>query len=292
MRKLNIIQLMIVAIIFALSLVGCNEEKTTEIPTGGQTSSVWIVVEVNNNGSPNGGLIKLVNNNGNSSMIYQVIITERNTSFYGVVNGTYTLTITHTNYNTYTVNDLQVQDGTVTHRVTLQAKTGGGGGYEIGSTGPAGGLIFYDKCNNTGGWRYLEAAPEKANFFARWGNIPDVKGTQTEIGTGKQNTQLIIAEYHKIPWEKDEECAAKICAEMTVNDYSDWFLPSKDELFLMYENLGKNGLGNFGNSYYFSSSQGGPNNYSFAVWGFHFYYGNWGDVVKPMGTNVRPVRSF
>ena len=31
--------------------------------------------------------------------------------------------------------------------------------YRIGDTGPAGGLIFYDKGNNIGGWRYLEAAP-------------------------------------------------------------------------------------------------------------------------------------
>jgi hypothetical protein len=32
--------------------------------------------------------------------------------------------------------------------------------YKIGDTGPAGGFVFYDKGNNSGGWRYLEAAPE------------------------------------------------------------------------------------------------------------------------------------
>jgi len=31
--------------------------------------------------------------------------------------------------------------------------------YSIGETGPAGGLIFYDKGNNSDGWRDLEAAP-------------------------------------------------------------------------------------------------------------------------------------
>jgi len=34
---------------------------------------------------------------------------------------------------------------------------------ELGDTVPAGGLIFYDKGNNTGGWRYMEAAQQGHN---------------------------------------------------------------------------------------------------------------------------------
>ena len=65
--------------------------------------------------------------------------------------------------------------------------------YRIGETGPAGGLIFYDKGNNLGGWRYLEAAPVEAEYQA----ILSVHGTmvdnaQKEIGTGRRNTQLIV----------------------------------------------------------------------------------------------------
>ena len=32
-------------------------------------------------------------------------------------------------------------------------------GYSIGDTGPAGGIVFYDKGSYSDGWRYMEAAP-------------------------------------------------------------------------------------------------------------------------------------
>jgi hypothetical protein len=43
--------------------------------------------------------------------------------------------------------------------------------YKIGDTGPAGGFIFYDKGYNSGGWRYLEAAPVEAEFQTVWRGI-------------------------------------------------------------------------------------------------------------------------
>jgi transcriptional regulator with XRE-family HTH domain len=45
--------------------------------------------------------------------------------------------------------------------------------YKIGDTGPAGGLIFYDKGNNIGGWRYLEAAPADLGPTAFLTESPD-----------------------------------------------------------------------------------------------------------------------
>jgi hypothetical protein len=33
-----------------------------------------------------------------------------------------------------------------------------GGDYNVSGTGPAGGIVYYDKGNDDGGWRYLEGA--------------------------------------------------------------------------------------------------------------------------------------
>ena len=132
--------------------------------------------------------------------------------------------------------------------------------YNIGDKGPAGGLIFYDKGNNTGGWRYLEAAPADLGKAQWQSNATDVTGTKDNIGTGKQNTQLI----------GDGGRAALLCQQYSQGGYRDWFLPSKSELDLMHINLKMKNLGNFSDEWYWSSSQ---NNWE-TVWTQRFSDGH------------------
>ena len=132
--------------------------------------------------------------------------------------------------------------------------------YKIGDTGPAGGLIFYDKKNNSGGWRYLEAAPEEAEFEVPWTiRSTQVDGLQETIGSGRRNTQLIVEKFRQTSGEWDT--AAQKCDDLEFNGFGDWFLPSKAELDQMYGNLKRRNLGDFKNESYWSSSTNGSSPY-------------------------------
>jgi hypothetical protein len=126
--------------------------------------------------------------------------------------------------------------------------------YKVGDTGPAGGIVFYDKGNNSGGWRYLEAAPaetEKQTFWCSeifpWKDIEGVR----DVGRGKTNTEFIM---RTVRARGGFDWAAEVCTSLVVNGYNDWFLPSRDELHMMYGNLQRRGLGGFKNDWYWSST--------------------------------------
>lgn len=68
--------------------------------------------------------------------------------------------------------------------------------------------------------------------------------TLEEIGAGKENTLLIMESF------KESETAAKLCSSWFFNGYTDWFLPSIDELML----AGKRNLVKFQNYGNFWSS--------------------------------------
>jgi len=105
----------------------------------------------------------------------------------------------------------------------------------IGSFGPGGGRIFYDKGMYSNGWKYLEAAPESTEFLAPWGlYLTYCPGTKNDIGTGKANTKIIVDLLNK---KGESGKAAQICDALVVNGIDDWFLPSKDELNEMYKGL-------------------------------------------------------
>jgi hypothetical protein len=69
---------------------------------------------------------------------------------------------------------------------------------------------------------------------------------------------------------------------------NDWFLPSLDELNLMYENLYLEGVGGFGDDYYWSSSEG----IAGLAWYQYFFIGYQGSYYKYFPYRVRAVRAF
>jgi hypothetical protein len=97
----------------------------------------------------------------------------------------------------------------------------------------------------------LEAAPSDIGPYS-WGPDGSAVSTGTGIGTGYQNTfNLCAALGYGYP-------AAAYSFNVTYGGNRGFFLPSKDELDLMFRNLASNGLGGPWTSFwYWSSSQAG-----------------------------------
>ena len=163
--------------------------------------------------------------------------------------------------------------------------------YTVGDTGPAGGLIFYDKGSYSDGWRYLEAAPASTEWTNKdwgWGsNGTLIGGTEAEIGTGQSNTTKIVTWFNS---HSETGSAAQLCDTLVYGGYSDWFLPSRDELDLMYTDLHLQGVGGFAPSHYWSSSEGD----AYHAWNQAFYtsYDNQYNDDKGSINQVRAIRAF
>ena len=144
-----------------------------------------------------------------------------------------------------------------------------------------GGIVFWLDGNGGG----LIAAPTDQAIGAEWGCYGNaIAGADgTAIGTGAQNTIDIETGC------TSSGIAADLCANLTLGGYSDWFLPSKDELTQMYFNLHQQGLGGFSNFYYWSSSEAASNN----AWVRRFANGYLDVANKNLTTlYVRAVRAF
>ena len=166
--------------------------------------------------------------------------------------------------------------------------------YKVGDTGPAGGLIFYAKGSRAGGWQYLEAAPPETEFRAVWGVkmtddtvVPALLGTKGGVGTGFDNTELCVKDASMFRIENGP--AALACRKLDFGGYTDWFLPSKDELMFMYMNLASRGLGGFSGETYWSSTESSYDNAYFQSFreGRQFYNG-----YKLLPLYVRAIRAF
>jgi hypothetical protein len=145
----------------------------------------------------------------------------------------------------------------------------------------AGGIIFY---LDSTGQHGLVCAPFDQPGVS-WGCIgTNIFNTSTAIGSGASNTALILSGCAFRP------IAASVCADLVLNGYSDWYLPSLDELQLMYNRLRLQGLGGFDKHWYWSSSQFNHNGAYFVYFSVAGYSGYYDKNYSDQG--VRAVRTF
>ena len=119
-----------------------------------------------------------------------------------------------------------------------------------------GGLIFYLDINDVHpSFEGLVASQNDQSTAALWGcSVLIVGADGVAIGTGNQNTINIDNQC------MDSGIPADICINLTLNNFSDWWLPSEDELNEMYLNIGQGAsapntnVGGFADKRYFSST--------------------------------------
>jgi uncharacterized repeat protein (TIGR02543 family) len=201
----------------------------------------------------------------------------------------------------------------ITANITLYAKWG----YVVGDTGPAGGKVFYVKSSEVyPNWKYLEASPAELGK-CKWAEYSYkdsddseklafdyvIEGAKaTAIGTGKANTAAILQiksfpQYSNLP--TPQVPAAQGAEDYSTGGYSDWFLPSKDELNALFQSH----VLSFSFSsptahYYWSSSQHDDPGRNQCAWAQDFGSADPGmqNEENKDGTGdrtyVRPVRSF
>jgi len=180
-------------------------------------------------------------------------------------------------------------------------------GFVLGGPGPGGGIIFYQDLNgfimadtNQKAF-YLEAATMDQGTSLSWVtsrfSSTNITGTGTAIGTGRKNTDLMLATDSTSP-------AALAAKNFSGGGQHDWFLPSQDELNLLYS---QRHLLNLSTGIYWTSSQSNASrafehNFATGATGANAksappvdpdaWYDEWNPAPSARANNVRAIRAF
>ena len=148
-----------------------------------------------------------------------------------------------------------------------------------------GGFIFH--INEIDGTTLVAMDYSEAGIIA-WGDIFDLD-TNTIIGSGLENTQQIVDgnanDNSATGIEHDGDYAFKIVLDLEYRSFDDWFIPSRDSMQAIYDNVHLEGMGDFNESLtYWTSTKVG---YSPFVMNFSL---DWGGVASPgLCTNANGI---
>ena len=167
--------------------------------------------------------------------------------------------------------------------------------YSVGDFAQGGIVFWVDESGQHG----LVAAKvdQDGGSGIQWynGSYTDTEAHGDGVYAGEMNTILIVANQGS----NSNDYAAGVCANYTVTEsgvtYGDWYLPSKEELNLMYQNkaaidatAGANGGSSFASAYYCSSTETN----STSAWRQFFSDGYQYTSGKSYTSRVHAVRAF
>jgi hypothetical protein len=168
--------------------------------------------------------------------------------------------------------------------------------YQVGDFAHGGVVFYVEPCGTKG----LVCAKQDQSTGVRWygGTHGNTQAKGDGPYSGKANTSIIIAAQVAIG-DDGSTYAARICNELQVTEggktYGDWYLPSKEELNLMYQNKTTinataiaNGGSSFASTSYWSSSEYSSHH----AWVQYFHGLQSWSIKSDYGARVRAVRSF
>jgi hypothetical protein len=163
--------------------------------------------------------------------------------------------------------------------------------YSIGSTGPGGGIVFYDAGSTQAWGRYLEAAPSDTGTGRLFG-YPFTQGSglslPSTLGSGYANTVALANAGSGV---------ASAALAYNGGGLTDWFMPDNAMMNLMYTN--RYTIGNFlltGNAgstpsggWYLTSTYGGGDRQNAVLFTSG---GNNNLYISDFSMRIRAVRAF
>jgi hypothetical protein len=204
-------------------------------------------------------------------------------------------------------------DAASVYKITIQSKVSNQsmGSYSVGETGPGGGTIFYVNNSPEGfdevgascspNCHYLEWAPTswasedyKSSAFSN--NVYFYGGiTGTALGTGYNNTLLLASANSSTGWTVEANDVAPYVRAYSGGGLTDWFIPSRDELYLI-SNSARFPYGGFTQDVYYwsSSANSSGEGTSLQLHTMSLPDGNGDPGLQPVYRNfpVRPIRAF
>ncbi len=169
--------------------------------------------------------------------------------------------------------------------------------YSVGDFAHGGIVFWVDESGQHG----LVCAKKDQSTGIRWsaGTYGNSHSKGDGVYAGEANTAIIIATIVALGDDGDTY-AARICNEYKIKEggtiYGDWYLPSKEELFLMYRHraaINATASENFGSSFadasYWSSTE---EDHGLSAWLVSFSNGNMAAIWKGYSHRVRAIRSF
>lgn len=174
--------------------------------------------------------------------------------------------------------------GATAGSLSWETPTTGGSSLAIGDSYGSG-IIFYLDASGQHG---LIAATEDLSTGIQWynGSYTNTTAFASSVGGGDGNTSMIVFN------QGAGDYAAKLCYDLS--GFDDWYLPSRYELNLMYNNIGQGnllGLGNvggFADSIYWSSNEYDAKNAFWLDFNDGYQYG----TLKETSLYVRAIRAF